>query len=260
MKRKVLPILLLTICINIYGQEQKTERKAHWIENAGFYIDNDEDDIIIDGILNGDDDLANAKGKYTDVSLIFVSHVHVDHFDAQGVLKHLKLNRKAHLICTPETFESIKSLGLDISIKSRIHVSFPNIDTSERLTIDKYRIDILQFEHSGVQNIGFALKGNNLSIVYINGSILNQKILSNLSKEYNLPDILIANKWLLTKTKYISSLKEAFNPRLIFMAHHNGRNDEIVSNNGGLEQIQEKMTIGTMEGIIFEHKMQFINF
>ena len=200
--------------LNFYIFQNKLNKnnKAHWVENSGFFIDTNAEDILIDAILNS------------------------DHYNAKGVLTHLKNNSKAHLIITPEGFNSLKSLGLEKSIDSRIFTSLPSYDETEFIEFGQFKINILQFEHTGVLNNGFALQGKDVSVFYSNRSNKNKNKNDDISSKYNSPDIFIANKLPLVNKNYIDSIKDRYNPSWLFMIHHNSGNDGIIINNGSVKK------------------------
>lgn len=236
------------------------DRSVCWIQNAGFFIDLPDGDILVDAILSSDDAIARAEAPYDNVELIFISHVHGDHFNAEGVLKHLRNNRKARLILTPESFDRLSFSVNDNSFRERIIVSFPEKGKMEPFKSEGFSGQILQFNHSGVQNIGFGLTSRNLNLVYLNGGVQNQELLDSFSGQFSTSDILIANKWPLNNADYIDQVKELFDPELLLMAHHSGSNDPIVSGNGGTDAMEEKMTKEGMRGKVFVKRMECESF
>lgn len=252
--------LTTTVCAQIKIKENVSETSSpskennsyvYWISNAGFYIDTPDGGIIIDGILKDDDEIARAKGIFSKTKLIFVSHVHGDHFNALGVLEHMKSNKKVHLILSPESFNVLKSIGLNDSLLPRITVAYPDENTLMPFVAGTFSGHIMQFDHSGVQNIGFALKTKYGNFTYINGGIGNKQLINDLSEKYPENKIVIANKWPLIQRDYIESIKMLFSPKWLLMAHHSGRKDAIIINNGGAEIIEKRMSLGTMKGRIF---------
>ena len=238
------------------NENSEGNRRICWIQNAGFFIDLPNGDILIDAILSSNDAVANAEAPYDDVRLIFVSHVHGDHFNAGGIIKHLKANPKAQVVLTPESFESLKRQGLDRALESRVLVSFPEIDEMEAFHINGFSGHILQFKHAGVQNIGLGLHGDEIDLVYLNGGIQDKDLVDEFSKNYVKNNLLIANKWPLNNSEYVSKVEELFNPGLLLMAHHSGVGDEIVSRNGGVSEMESKMSFNGMKGVVFEKRMQ----
>lgn len=171
------------------------ERSVHWISNAGFYIDLPNGDILIDAILSPDDEIARAEGRFADVSLIFVSHVHGDHFNARGIITHMEANPKTRVILTPESFKALQQAGLTATMESRITVSFPAPEDIEVFNVGDFSGHILQYKHAGVQNIGIGLKSKNITLVYHNGGAVSPERARKFSMNYSSSDLVIANKW-----------------------------------------------------------------
>jgi len=258
----IAPFLFL-ITIEMMAHENKTDtpqedRTVCWIQNAGFFIDLPDGDILIDAILSSDDAIARAEVPYDDVRLIFVSHVHGDHFNAKGILQHLRANGKAKAIVTPESFQSLRSAGLEEDLKSRILISYP--DELEKFELNGFLGHVLQFKHAGVQNIGLGLKGKDIGLVYLNGGIQNKELVDQMSERYRQVDIAIANKWPLNNTDYVKQVEALFSPSLLLMAHHSGAGDEIVKENGGISEMEKKMTSTIMKGKVFQRRMECESF
>ncbi len=238
------------------NENQKEDRQVCWIQNAGFFVDLPDGDILVDAILSSNDALAKAEAPYDDVRLIFVSHIHGDHFNAEGIIRHLKANKKANVVLTPESFNALQRRGLEKDLESRVFVSYPALDELKTFNINGFTGHILQFKHFGVQNIGLGLHGEEIDMVYLNGGIRNKFLVDKLSSNYSDSDFLIANKWPLNSSEYIDKAQELFQPSLLLMAHHSGSYDDIVQKNGGVEKMEEKMSRQEMKGIVFTKRMQ----
>ena len=235
-------------------------RSVHWISNAGFYIDLPNGDILIDAILSSDDEIARAEGRFADVRLIFVSHVHGDHFNAKGLLSHLMANSKAQAILTPESFNALKQAGLTKEMESRVTVSFPAPEKLEAFTLGEFSGHILQFRHAGVQNIGLGLKGKDITLAYLNGGSTNVERANQFSSIYQQSDIVIANKWPLAGQAYIARVASRLSPSLLLMAHHSGAQDGIVQKGGGVKSMEKFMSKDGMKGRVFTKRMEVERF
>ncbi|MEP5612973.1 MAG: MBL fold metallo-hydrolase [Cyclobacteriaceae bacterium] len=235
-------------------------RSICWIQNAGFFIDLPDGDILIDAILSSDDAIARAEKPYDDIRLIFVSHVHGDHFSAKGILQHLRANDKTKAILTPESFQSLRSVGLPEGLESRILISYPGPDELEKFEVNGFSGHVLQFKHAGVQNIGLGLTGKDIDLVYVNGGIQNRALIQQMGETYARTDIVIANKWPLSNLEYVSQVENLFDPSWLLMAHHSGASDEIVRKNGGVDAMEKKMRGVRMKGKVFGRRMQCVAF
>lgn len=242
------------------AMEQTAKKRVSWIANAGFYVDTPQGGILIDALLDPNDEIARAQGVFSKVKLIFISHVHGDHFNAAAVLRHLKANKKAKLILTPETFEVLRRRGLDATLESRITVAYPDENALESFQLGPFSGHILRFNHSGVENIGLGLQGRDVGLVYLNGGVTQQEVLEKLGEHYTESDLVIANKWPLARKDYIDSIKTLFSPQWILMAHHSGRTDNIVTQNGGADTMEKAMQRGITRGKIFGKRMESIVF
>ncbi len=242
------------------AKEQESGNRVNWIENSGFYIDTPQGGILIDALLNPDDEIARAEGVFSKVKLIFISHVHGNHFNATAVLKHLRANKEAHVILTPEAYKVLQDKGLSTSLKSRISISYPEENALEPFQSGPFSGHILRFNHSGVENIGLGLRGKEMGLVYLNGGVTHKEVLGKLGERYGKTDLVIANKWPLVRAHYIDSIKTLFSPRWILMAHHSGRTDNIVTQNGGADAMEKAMQRGITKGKIFGKRMESIAF
>lgn len=227
-----------------------------WIQNAGFYIDTPNGDILIDAILSADDEIARAEGPFADVRLIFVSHVHGDHFNAAGIIRHMQANSEAHLIVTPQSHRALQRSGWSDELEARVTVALPDWDLLEPFQIPAFSGHLMQFDHSGTENIGLAVEGGGVRVFYAAGGWHSEDRATRLSALYPDTDMVIANVWPLAGAQYIDGIDEAFSPSWLLMAHHAGRRDSMVQRAGGAESMERAMTREGMRGRIFGTRME----
>lgn len=232
------------------------ESRVCWIQNAGFYIDTPDGDILIDAILSADDEIARAEGPFGDVRLVFVSHVHGDHFSAAGITRHLRANPEAHLIVTPQSHRALQRSGWSDDLDARVTVALPDWDLLEPFQAAEFAGHIMQFAHSGTENIGLAVQGHGVRVFYAAGGWHSEDRAGRLSALYPNIDVVIANVWPLAGARYIDGINQAFSPSWLLMAHHAGRRDSMLQRSGGAEAMEHAMSREGMQGRIFGTRMQ----
>lgn len=231
------------------------ERRVCWSSNAGFFVDTPSGDILIDAILSSDDAIARAEEPFDEVRLIFVSHVHGDHFNAAGLRRHLAANAKAHLIVTPQSYAALKRSGWEAAWDERVTVALPDWEVLEAFEADTYAGHIMRFDHGATENIGVAVAGPDVRLLYAAGGWYSDERVAQLEALYPETDLVIANVWPLGNAAYVDSIHERFAPAWLLMAHHAGRQDGIVRRNGGAERMEQAMSRAGMQGRIFGRRM-----
>ena len=234
---ELLTIAMTLVAGNLGHQATPLQQESRvcWITNAGFYIDTPDGDVLIDAILDDDDEIARAEGSFADVHLIFVSHVHGDHFNVAGIIRHMQANASAHLIVTPQSYAALQRAGWSDELDARVSTLLPEWDTLEPFRTELFAGHIMQFAHSGTENLGLAVEGGGVRAFYAAGAWYSEDRVKKLSALYAETDVVIANVWPLAGTPYVDEIHRRFSPAWLLMAHHTGRRDAVIQRNGGVD-------------------------
>ena len=160
----------------ILAEEAKPRLELMYVGNEGVLISDGERSVLIDGLHReyGPDylfpppDLLGAmetgKPPFDTVRVVLVSHVHLDHFHAESVARHLKANPKAVLVSTAQTMAEIaRGYSAHETIRSQTHEITPGLKERMVYERDGIRITVLGMKHGGerhwwVSNLGHIIE------------------------------------------------------------------------------------------------------
>lgn len=191
-------IALLAICTLSHSQVKKGSQKIQitYIANDGFLIDFGQRKILIDALFGPEslgfceipkretiDSLTQAKGRYSNIDLVAVTHCHRDHFHAPYVREHLQNNPGASLISCEQTVDSLKNESIKSKYTSQIVEVTPDLWTSVDTAIGKIQVKVFRLRHSAyfmkdphtgekinkhedIQNVGYLFDVHGLRIFH----------------------------------------------------------------------------------------------
>lgn len=176
--RAVLPCLavfvLMAACspASIMAEEANPPLRIMYVGNEGVLISTGGKSVLIDGLHReyGPDYLfpppellstmEAALPPFDTVRVVLVSHVHLDHFHAESVGRHLKSNPRAVLISSAQTMlEIAKGYSGHEEIRDRTREITPPVNERIAYEHDDIRITLLGMTHGGerhwwVTNLG----------------------------------------------------------------------------------------------------------
>ncbi|MEM7282515.1 MAG: MBL fold metallo-hydrolase [Pseudomonadota bacterium] len=101
-----------------------------------------------------------AKEPYDNVKLVFVSHVHGDHFSAAPTVDYLQEQTSVRLFGSGQVVDAI--LALDDSLQARLHrVDLSPGEVPVDYSIDPFKVTVVAIPHAGgertkdIQNLAF---------------------------------------------------------------------------------------------------------
>lgn len=192
---------------------ENNELRITYIANEGFLFESEDKKVLIDALFGTKDlsfwdvpttdvlsRLSAAKPPFDDVDLIFISHRHIDHFDAVTVMDHLEINKKCHVIGTQQVVESLEEFKSFETIKNRIHDITPSFGQSEIANLNDIEITVLRLKHctyfvadingnqvdrhKDMQNLGFIIKLGSHTLLHIGDSGMENE---NEFEQFNFP-------------------------------------------------------------------------
>jgi len=186
-----------------------------YIANAGVMLKLDGKKILIDPLttpgnaiyLDTDQGASKAllenSAPFDDVDVVLVTHHHRDHFHAEGILKLLKAQSRAHLVSSPEVIQRLKTAGAEESLGGKAGERWSEValDLHEHvaLTCKGVSLQVFRTLHDGedyadVTNLMFVIKSSSMVVAHLGDSApiaANfEGILMNIGEPV---DLLVAN-------------------------------------------------------------------
>lgn len=140
------------IPLAVSAQSPAPRLAVEYLANEGVLLSAGSDQVLIDALF-GDglreyltvpmpvrDSLERALGRFGEIDLILVTHVHRDHFDPMAVARHLAANPTAHIAAPSEVIDSLRVLGR-WSDPSRTHSIAPDRNRVARLRVGAVSVE-----------------------------------------------------------------------------------------------------------------------
>jgi L-ascorbate metabolism protein UlaG (beta-lactamase superfamily) len=199
MKTKI-NILLVAIMFCSTSAFSQTNCKITYVSNEGFLIETANAKILVDALFGGfkanwcdipDEEtkvkLEKAMTPFDNVDIIAITHLHVDHFNADMVINHIMNNPNCMVICPKQVDSILASKANYNSINNNIVEVTPALNRDTTIKIKDIEIRVLRFEHSryyeldsatgnkinrhrNTENIGFLFKTDNIKIFHCGDS------------------------------------------------------------------------------------------
>lgn len=155
--------LLATICLLLVILPLSAhEDHATYLANEGVLIASAENKVLFDPFFHNsynnyqlvpEDILAaimNNQEPYDDITAIFVSHAHGDHFAAEDMVAYLKQYSSTKLIAPSQAVEAMKKLSDFDQIRSQITaIDLRYGDPAKSFTVNGLSVDALRIPHAG---------------------------------------------------------------------------------------------------------------
>jgi len=207
-----------------------------YIANEGVLIESDGWKILIDGLHRYYKDayayppdelrteLENAKGRFSDLDLVLVSHNHGDHFAAESVGLHLLHNPNALLLSSPQVVEAVKGDFRDASkFLSRLR-TIPYEWKKENSYNDKIRISFLGLRHANpqwksIQNFGHVIEIGGLKFLHIGDADMTDENFEEFKLNEKGIDVAFIPYWFLLSKEGRDLVDSQFKPKHIVAVH-----------------------------------------
>lgn len=240
-----------------YGQNA---RLCH-IAGSGFYASDGEQGVLMDALfadgMDGDPvasealnaALEGASGEFTDVSLIFASHIHEDHMKAKPILRHLRANERAHAIL-PEQARLLMAAAGDDTGEERIIYSSLKPGESKALNTLPFPVTLYGLSHgegSVVDNIGIKVTVAGKTIMQVGDMYGAQAGLG--EQEKIKVDYLILPFWYFSRPERVEYINSIFDAKNIIPMHFSLDTSDWMLAQGGQTAVKER-TFAAVQNLV----------
>lgn len=218
--------------------ETATKAKAAvtYIANEGVMIEAGGKKILVDALHRYYKDayayppdglraeLENAKGRFSDVDLVLVSHVHGDHFSAESVADHIRNNSSAKLVSSPQVIEAVrKALGDAEDVSGRIQ-AVPYEWKQESAYDGGVRVRFLDLRHANpqfrsIQNLGHVFEVGGVRFLHIGDADMTGENFEAFKLQEAGIDVAFIPYWFLLSKEGLDFVDRQFKPKHIVAVH-----------------------------------------
>ena len=145
-----------------HGLHDKTKEQATYLGNAGLLIESGGEKVLFDPFFHNGfgiyqlvpramrQRIMAGEGDYADVKVVFISHVHSDHFDANDVAKYLAIHPQVKLVAPQQAISQLKPfLTSKVADERLFAIDLSFGDSPIRQFIDGVRFDVVRIPHAG---------------------------------------------------------------------------------------------------------------
>lgn len=245
----VIPVLFFILATSVCSQPKKAEIvkqnetkemadfTIRYIANEGVLIRAGSKQILIDGLHREykpayafpPADLLNlletARKPYDKIDLLLASHIHLDHFHAESIGRHLKNNPSAIFASSEQAIGEIAKNFADYEkIKAQIKPVAYEWKKPFEYNQDGIKVRFLGLRHAnaqfaGIENFGHLIEIGGRRMLHIGDADMTAENFSafNLAKE-NI-DVAFIPYWFLLSENGRKLVTEQFNPKQIIAVH-----------------------------------------
>ncbi|WP_412972141.1 MBL fold metallo-hydrolase [Glaciecola sp. MF2-115] len=142
--------------------QQKTPATATYLANEGILISTDKVKVLFDPFFHNDYNIyqlvpdetlkaiMNNETPYNDISAIFVSHAHGDHFAEQDMLDYMLKHSAVELVAPAQAITEMQELSGFEKVKSRItKIELAYEEAPISFSVNDIKVDAVRIPHAG---------------------------------------------------------------------------------------------------------------
>lgn len=260
--------IIFLIIISIQVAHAEGAKICH-IANTGFYVSDGEKAVLLDALyangMDGDpvasaavnEQMETAIGEFSNVKLVFASHVHEDHMKAKPILRHLRANKDAKAIVPSQASIFMRAGGVGVE-NDRIHYVDIKPGEVRELQGHYFPVTLYGLSHGvgneDINNIGIKITVAGKTIMHV-GDMYGEQLIKNKIEV----DYLLLPFWYMSTPERVAYIDRIFDAKNIIPTHFALDQSEWMQSMGGLEYVRQR-TFAAMENLIqLDQEMQCIN-
>ena len=191
-----------------------------YLANEGVMLRGGGASVVIDGLFGQGhplypqvpeptrDSLENAVGRFGDIRLVLVTHVHRDHFDPRSVARHMRANLRATFIGPRQAVDSLRLLAGWVDSARTITLDLPH-GMPQALRVADVAIEAIGIVHPhrlnrDVQHVVYRVTIDGTDVLHLGDSTPEPADLEFLPRS---PDVLLTPFWLVGDSDVIPLLR-----------------------------------------------------
>jgi L-ascorbate metabolism protein UlaG (beta-lactamase superfamily) len=210
---------------------------ATYIANEGVLLSGGDKQVLIDGLHREYKpdyafpppallaSLESAAAPYDRISLVLVTHLHLDHFHPISVGLHLQNNQRAQLVSSDQIADGVKK-GFNgfAQIESRIKRVPYQWQTKVPLSVSGISVTCLGLKHSSpqfswIQNLGYIVQLNGKKFLHVGDADLTVENFASLNLKDEGIDVAFLPYWFLLSASDRRIVETQIAPKQVVAVH-----------------------------------------
>lgn len=209
--------MLVTLVIFLscsFVSAHNIESKAQYLGNEAIFFSHGAKSVLFDAFYSNDhgqyllleedtkEALLAAEPPYDKISLVFVSHIHGDHFSPGPTLEYLRQHPNVHLLAPGQVIDAmLQNGGIDIKTQLR-RVDLSPGELPINIGIEDFSVAVAAIPHSGgsrnqnIENLVFRVAiGDGTTIAHFGDSVAEKRWFKPLKNFFHHVDVAFVPYW-----------------------------------------------------------------
>lgn len=230
-----------------------TTLEVTYIANEGVLIAAGTTQVLIDGLHREyrpaypflpepyREQIETAQPPFDEIDVILVSHMHLDHFHPESIVRHLRHNPAATFVSSQQVVGEIEKLADDASVRSRVTTITPPLKARVSTVVGGIPVELLGIghgpgRHATIQNLGHLVSLGGKKLLHIgDASTDDASIFDALDLDEAGIDVAFLPVWFLTSDEGAAIVRQYIKPRHIVAIHMPAENPRSAA-----EEIRER--------------------
>lgn len=218
-------------------QPPGTSLEVTYIANEGVLIAAGRTQVLIDGLHRQyrasypflpepyREQIETARPPFHEIDVILVSHVHLDHFHPESVVRHLRHNAGATLVSSEQIVREMQGFPDYAAIKSRVTTITPPLNQKVVTAAGGLDLEVLGVghgtgRHGTVQNLGHVITLGGKRVLHIgDASTEDASIFDAFNLDDAQIDVAFLPMWFLTSDEGAAIVRQHIKPKHIVAVH-----------------------------------------
>ena len=218
-------------------QPPGTSLEVTYIANEGVLIAAGRTQVLIDGLHRQyrasypflpepyREQIETARPPFHEIDVILVSHVHLDHFHPESVVRHLRHNAGATLVSSEQIVRQMQGLPDYAAIKSRVTTITPPLKEKVVTVAGGLEMEVLGVghgtgRHGTVQNLGHVITLGGKRVLHIgDASTEDTTIFDAFNLDEAQIEVAFLPMWFLTSDEGAAIVRQHIKPKHIVAVH-----------------------------------------
>jgi L-ascorbate metabolism protein UlaG (beta-lactamase superfamily) len=169
--------------------------------------------------------IETAQPPFDDIDVVLVSHVHLDHFHPESVMRHLRHNPGATLVSSEQVVGELRALPDFAAVGSRVRMVTPPLKERTAATVGDLSVELLGVghgteRHASVQNLGHIVRLAGKTLLHIgDASTEDASIFEAFHLDEAGIDVAFLPVWFLTSEEGAAIVRQHIKPKQIVAVH-----------------------------------------
>lgn len=169
--------------------------------------------------------IETAQAPFHEIDVILVSHMHLDHFHAESITRHLRHNPGAALVSSEQVVGEIQKLADYSTVSSRVTPMTPPLKQRMATVVGGVRLELLGIghgtgRHATIQNLGHIVTLGGKTLLHIgDASTEDPSIFDALNLDEANVDVAFLPVWFLTSDEGAAIVRQHIKPKHIVAIH-----------------------------------------